>query len=646
MNGNEVRDDGNGILLEDSLANTISDNNVAGNNGYGVFLKGSSDNTLLGNNVLENNWEGIWLHDSLNNNISNNEITHNGHGIFLKNSLNNNVSRNSVTDNQQYGIALKNCTNNIASDNEITNNECGIWFCETSGNNTIYGNDLASNVHGIWFADSSNNLMRNNTVVNSRVNFRVDGFELPHFVNDVDVSNTVDGKPVYYWVNRSDATVPLDAGYVALVNCTSMKVENLTIARNGQGILLAYTRESTINGNNLTNNEYAIFLTGSWQNRICGNQITSNDHGVCLQASPNNTISENNITSNKWEGVFIHDSSDCNIMYGNKISNNEYGMWLNSSLHNTISENNVTENNGYGIWLVSSSNNRVRENNLSANSWEAIWLYHSTNNSISGNSVENNWCGVWIKDSSDNSISHNNFINNTHQVTSQNSSDIWDDGIEGNYWSNYDGMDSDHDGLANTPCPIMAESLDNHPLMGRFSSFNISPSSNVDVISNSTVEIVYYFRSNNTIKMLVTNATNSQAGGFCRLTIPHNVLSPPYNLSINNEYASYMTLHENETISVIYIDFKYSTLEIVIVPEFPSFLVPLLFMMATLLTAFAFRKKAHPTRRHNTICDSCLISAFGRTSIDRSKPVVKTRKPDDMNSSTQEKYFRIARLTD
>lgn len=43
---------------------------------------------------------------------------------------------------------------------------------------------------------------------------------LPDCIYDIDSSNMVEGKPVYYWVNRENMTVLSDAGYVALINCT------------------------------------------------------------------------------------------------------------------------------------------------------------------------------------------------------------------------------------------------------------------------------------------------------------------------------------------------------------------------------------------------------------------------------------------
>ena len=80
----------------------------------------------------------------------------------------------------------------------------------------------------------------------------------------------------------------------------------------------------------------------------------------------------------------------------------------------------------------------------------------------------------------------NNFINNTNQITINddythylNASGIdvadskfapvnfWDDGKEGNYWSNYTGTDDDGDDIGNEPYVIDKNNQDNHPLMSK-----------------------------------------------------------------------------------------------------------------------------------------------------------------------------------
>jgi hypothetical protein len=72
-----------------------------------------------------------------------------------------------------------------------------------------------------------------------------------------------------------------------------------------------------------------------------------------------------------------------------------------------------------------------------------------------------------------NILYHNSFINNTRQVYDCECTDphtiqhlnIWDNGSEGNYWSNYNGTDADEDGIGDTLYPVSSDDVDTHPLM-------------------------------------------------------------------------------------------------------------------------------------------------------------------------------------
>jgi hypothetical protein len=121
--------------------------------------------------------------------------------------------------------------------------------------------------------------------------------------------------------------------------------------------------------------------------------------------------------------------------------------------------------------------------------------------------------------------------------------------------------------------------------------FNSSLGYLVGVVSNSSIEEFHYFGSNSTIEMRVLNMTADQIYGFCRLTIPHALLSPPYNITINGKLVAYTTLIKNETLRIIYFSYEHSSIEITIVPEFASFLILPLLMIVTLLAVIFYRRK-------------------------------------------------------
>ncbi|MBN1784300.1 MAG: right-handed parallel beta-helix repeat-containing protein, partial [Candidatus Bathyarchaeota archaeon] len=121
--------------------------------------------------------------------------------------------------------------NNTISSNFITNNTYGLYI-EHAHNNTISGNTITNNEYGIYLLESHFDVLRNNNLNQNRYSFYVSNFG-----NDIDTSNLVDGKPIIYWINQEDKTVPSEAGYVALINCKKITVRNLTLTNNGHGIL-------------------------------------------------------------------------------------------------------------------------------------------------------------------------------------------------------------------------------------------------------------------------------------------------------------------------------------------------------------------------------------------------------------------------
>lgn len=350
--------------------------------GAGYTLKGKGirtginlmerTNVTIKNIEINNFFYGIYLNSSLNNNLSNNNIQANLYGIYLFESSNNTIIGSNITKNNSFGLWFRCSSNNDINENRISENvQDGIWLSCSSDNNRVSGNIINSNGYGIRIDDHSNNILRNNDFVDNLYNFGVFGSLLPEFIQDIDESNTVNGKPIYYWINKQDLSVPLDASYVALINCSEVTIKNLNFINNGQGLLLVSTTKSSIIKNN----------------------ITDNIHGIYLCESTNNTITDNNITRNAANGVYLYYSQD-------------------------------------------------------------------------------------------NTFFHNNFLDNTNPVYDVGDlSNIWDSGVEGNHWSNYEGRypnatERDGSGIWNTPYVLDRKNKDNYPLVNiipEFPSWTILP---------------------------------------------------------------------------------------------------------------------------------------------------------------------------
>jgi parallel beta-helix repeat protein len=313
-----------------------------------------------------------------------------------------------------------------------------------------------------------------------------------------------------------------DSRGIELIGRSNVTIRNMRIKAFYYGVYLYSTSYSTVSGNDITNNMNGIFLVSSPSCTVSGNNVTNNDYyGVYLYSSFNNIISENNITANAWFGVVLDSSSSCTVSrnlltndgldiwgsFGNvvvdnlvngkplvylenvsgyavsdagqvvlvncdsivvnnlNLSNADVGVELWQTNNTRITNNNMA-NNYYGVYICSSSNNAVSGNNITTSAWFGIVLFSSSNSTVSGNSLANNNYGVYLSSSSSNRFFHNNFNDNAQQVFSQASTNVWDNGFcEGNYWSDYTSVDSNCDGIGDTPYVIDGNNQDNYPLM-------------------------------------------------------------------------------------------------------------------------------------------------------------------------------------
>ncbi len=122
----------------------------------------------------------------------------------------------------------------------------------------------------------------------------------------------------------------------------------------------------------------------------------------------------------------------------------------------------------------------------------------------------------------------------------------------------------------------------------------------IAVFSNCTVSQIVFDQSSGQISFEVSGETG--AACYCNVTVPRALLKgDPWTVTADDEACSY-TSSENATHSSIHFTCTYqSTFQAAIkgtwvIPEFPSFPLLPLFMIATLLAAIIYRKHIKPKR--------------------------------------------------
>jgi parallel beta-helix repeat protein len=226
--------------------------------------------------------------------------------------------------------------------NIVKNSQNGIYF-SNSNNNHLENNTIKDcSFTGIYLLYSKNNILKQNEMTNCGL--LVYGSNPSDYINNVDSTNKVNAKPLYYLINENDIIIPSDAGEVILVNCENCNVNDLELCDGTIGIELVYSNNNIILKNTLKNNKYSgIYIESSNSNTIISNNIENNGYGISMQLANFNNIKLNNIFENIY-GLYIY-LSDTNNYSTNNIYYNNYGMYFSKpSNNNNIFFNNIYEN--------------------------------------------------------------------------------------------------------------------------------------------------------------------------------------------------------------------------------------------------------------------------------------------------------------
>ena len=324
-------------------------------------------------------------------------------GVSIYHSNNNTVENLTSYSNSMDGILMFEADDNTVTYSNLSNNGYGLWM-EYADDGVIHNNRIFSNNSnrgGILLRSSIGDSILGNVMSVGGVvidwNTFWEPIDLIEYWNShiIDVSNTLNGNPIYYWKNTSGGRVPSGAGQIIIANCTAVVVDGQNLNNGSVGITVAHSTNITIANNTVrTNSLYGIRVHRSDHNLINNNSAGYNgETGLYLFHSDNNTVDKNILFSNDESGLVLVASVDNTVHMNHAFSNYMYGIHLAGSSNNTLTNNRALTNDETGIYLRTSDGNRISNNNASWNMKDGICVDRSDLNLVINNSVSVNQNG-------------------------------------------------------------------------------------------------------------------------------------------------------------------------------------------------------------------------------------------------------------
>jgi parallel beta-helix repeat protein len=308
----------------------------------------------------------------------------------------------------------------------------------------------------------------------------------------------------------------------------------------------------------IQNGSAGIDITGHNGTVISNNIIKENRiEGIAVEYCRNTTISGNSIGYNGWDGIYVANSSDATLERNTSTTNNFNGVTIEDSFDITVDFNILSDNTFYGLSFENSNHTSIFRNTLHVNKY----------------------AGVRIRNFTSSTFYQNNFLNNTRQTLIEDASaNVWDNGVEGNFWSNYNGSDFysglgqndlGSDGIGDTHFIVDANNQDRYPFMGAINFFDAgiwnTASYSINIASNSTS--LSNFNLDRIERRLALNVTGETGFGFCRITLPNVVVQGlwryGYRVLVDGEEPIW-SKWTDETNNRVYLAYAHSEHQIVI----------------------------------------------------------------------------------
>ena len=322
---------------------------------YGI----KANNATITNSSFFNNEYSAELHHCK---IYDSIFSGNSHALVLLNE--NEVVNNSLLDNEN-GIEVIG-RDNILFGNFLQENNIGIKL--EGSFNLVQENNFSANTYGMINTFAPHNVITNNEFYNNEYNVDIEGSKLEHFFITLE-TNWINGREVIYLINSTNAELSENYGYIGLINCQNITLNGEKIDRNGEGLLIVYSRDVFIKNCTFNENIYGIYMLHSNFVELENVSMINNEYGFSSKSSKNITII-NALAKHNQKGIniFSLEKSKAFINMRNCIFTDNLLSINIENVENVSIENIELENGSIRIYnAIVSFENGIINDELQAN---------------------------------------------------------------------------------------------------------------------------------------------------------------------------------------------------------------------------------------------------------------------------------------
>ncbi len=471
-----------------------------------------------------------------------------------------------VPEGERYGIHIEGTTRAFVVEGCVITRalqpEGAALFFDGVQRGAVENTIVRDSRHGLELAASEDFRIRNTYLFVSGVGLWVTGATPEHFAHEIDTSNAINGREVHYYHGLEDETIEgVEAGHLTVANARNVVVRGASVEQ-GDGMTVAFSEGVIVEDVDLFQNRGpGLFIMSSPGTVLRDSQRIANnaDAGVWVWlsdrvrversgfyanhtglhvAASDRVIAEDNIYAANQVAIWVEGSAREVEVLGGLINGGTYGVNLESSRGARVERLAITEleiavtiadrsshavvrhctmvDVGYGFSITGSHN--VVEGNLVARADIAVLFPETygrvaaTNNTVRSNLLHLSWEGLYLAtDTRDNRVYENAFWDCERDARDV-GQNRWAPQGRGNWYSTYEGADTNGNGIGDTPMDLGGGLVDEAPLV----SSGVPPAGRglLDALDRDTVELVGGDGQTVAVDVLVADSAHARFSGF------------------------------------------------------------------------------------------------------------------------------------